>query len=731
MVNVNSYVLSNAKWTKVLAKVLAKNQSTAPDYEMNTNYNGQGNVMFIEPGTVHLGTKKRVHIVSGAEASALKTEMGATVQVGNARPMSYGKYIVKSSWFRGVKGIEFGKWVRQCRKEAYIQAELSNRYARCNIFPHVMFHGFVRGAFHVVSECPPNLRLVDIDHISTVAEARATYNAVAAAIYLMWTSKVAPMRYAPHMFALAGPIRSPHAVVLDYNQIVIFDENVDNVIRPRLLRLKAAEGSCGRLSANPGTLELIWKQLGPMKARMIAKHRALYKEYKSAGETTKYTSVMKFLEMLGRAMNNPPGAGRRPVSGGGRGRRTLFGRGLRGILGGRRSRSDTSAEKAPPLKIRKVATLPESEGWRPRKHSATWGVTRTAESNHNNARHGNRTSQFPAIYTSPASTSVKGGNGGGGNGAASAPPAPPNNGVSKQAFGTAKAKSYFDPNDPNNKTNTEAYNAPYTLYNVRNKWSTWNQARKNYVVKDATEYFKLHIAILKNAPEMQAVLAQKIKNKNGSNDHNRLNANTQARSRSEAFDAMMKNIVTNALKTGKYKNHQSGAAHIDEMVRNEFLTVWKLVDPDTQVPLIEHYPIIVHYLKEFKTKSPGTYSELLDSNVLKYLTAEIYAYKHHTSNKNKNKNLEVHKKEILDNRITMYIATYLNTDGYIAAAINQDDFKEYINESLKRDLKAAETNVKTFVRKDNGRAKNYGLMNRKGLVESITGWLNPRFNASS
>ena len=175
----NTYVLGNARWTKILAR----NRNVAPGNAIN--FNGRGVPSFIGAGdgAVPLGTKNRIHIVNGAEAFTLQKEMGATVQVINARPpIASGKYIVKTSWYRGAKGVDFEKWARQCRKEAYIQSELSTQYARCGIFPRVTIHGFVRGAFHVVSECPPNIRLIDIERISTVAEARATYNAVAAAI---------------------------------------------------------------------------------------------------------------------------------------------------------------------------------------------------------------------------------------------------------------------------------------------------------------------------------------------------------------------------------------------------------------------------------------------------------------------------------------------------------------------------------------------------------------------
>jgi hypothetical protein len=707
----NTYVLGNARWTKILAR----NRNVAPGNA--NNFNGRGVPSFIGAGdgAVPLGTKNRIHIVNGAEAFTLQKEMGATVQVMNARPpIASGKYIVKTSWYRGAKGVDFEKWARQCRKEAYIQSELSTQYARCGIFPRVMFHGFVRGAFHVVSECPPNIRLVDIERISTVSEARATYNAVAAAIYLMWTSKVAPMRYAPHMFALAGA-RSPHAVVLDYNKIVIFDEVVDKAFRPYLQRLKAVEGSCGRLKTKPGTLESIWFGLGSVTRRMMAKHMMLYKSYKEPGERTKYTSVMNFLARLGETMNDPPAAGRRAVSRGGRGRQALFGRGLRGILGGRRSRSDPD-KKSPPLKIRKVATLPESEGgWRPRKHSATWGVTRTAESNHNsqnNARHGNRTSQFRApnaIYTSPKSTPSNNGNE---NGIASAPPA-----QSTPMFPASSAPpNPFVNNNKEANSATEAFNANYNLFTVGNKWNTWNQSRKNHVLKKETKVLEKYIELLKNTPEIQAVLALKVKNNNG-------NANTQARSRSEAFDGMMKNIMTNALKTGKYKNKTSGLQHVDKMISTDFLQNWKLVDPSIQVS------IITQYLEQFKTKI--TYSELLKSRELNELAARIHVDivdlpESFTNNTEQQKAWM----EMLDNRIQMYIATYLHTMSYIATKIDHLTFDEYIKDSLMRDVEAVRKSVKTFAHKNNDRAMNYSLINtpRQNKYIFQRYLRNPRFN---
>jgi hypothetical protein len=687
----NTYVLGNARWTKILAR----NRNVAPGNAIN--FNGRGVPSFIGAGdgAVPLGTKNRIHIVNGAEAFTLQKEMGATVQVMNARPpIASGKYIVKTSWYRGAKGVDFEKWARQCRKEAYIQSELSTQYARCGIFPRVAIHGFVRGAFHVVSECPPNIRLVDIERISTVAEARATYNAVAAAIYLMWTSKVAPMRYAPHMFALAGA-RSPHAVVLDYNQIVIFDEVVDKAFRPYLQRLKTVEGSCGRLKTKPGTLESIWFGLRSVTRRMMSKHISLYKSYKEPGERTTYTSVMNFLARLGETMNDPPAAGR-PVSRGGRGRRTLFGRGLR-LLGGRRgSRSDPD-KKSPPLKIRKVATLPESEGgWRPRKHSATWGVTRTAESNHNNhnnARHGNRTSQFRApnaIYTSPKSTPSNTGNE---NGIASAPPA-----QSTPMFPASSA-----PPNPfvNNK---EEYNDPYNLRGVKNTWSGLNQKRKNFIVESELNKSKDEIDRLKKIPEVSEMLrlkAQKVESM-----YNKSSPAAQSQSRDNEMTKIISNAVTKAFRgENSYVNNASRNARILMELHKEFKVTWPNIDKNVKDGIVQKY------ITRFQNLD--LYKQLIASNKLNTLVRTVYA--HNTSRYNiGNRPGNAHKK-YLDHRLRIYIADYLHK-GCIFGVMDDNKVISYIDQQFKNDVQQVK-NVAAFASSDATRAIKLGYRQALGFLE--------------
>jgi len=704
----NTYVLGNARWTKILAR----NRNVAPGNA--NNFNGRGVPSFIGAGdgAVPLGSKNRIHIVNGAEAFTLQKEMGATVQVMNARPpIASGKYIVKTSWYRGAKGVDFEKWARQCRKEAYIQSELSTQYARCGIFPRVMFHGFVRGAFHVVSECPPNIRLVDIERISTVSEARATYNAVAAAIYLMWTSKVAPMRYAPHMFALAGA-RSPHAVVLDYNQIVIFDEVVDKAFRPYLQRLKAVEGSCGRLKTKPGTLESIWFGLRSVTRRMMSKHISLYKSYKEPGERTKYTSVMNFLARLGETMNDPPAAGRRPVSRGGRGRQALFGRGLRGILGGRRSRSDPD-KKSPPLKIRKVATLPESEGgWRPRKHSATWGVTRTAESNHNshnNARHGNRTSQFRApnaIYTPPKSTPSNNGNE---NGIVSAPPT-----QSTQMFPASSAP----PNPFVNNTNKE-YNANYNLRRVKDEWRGWNATRKEFVLKSEMNKFDLPwLERMKSAPEIIMILKKQAMKHIGKNTYNRTAPNTQARIINDTFDEILKSHVTNALRSGKYVNNASRVAHSNTIFKDILKESWK------EFSMEERMQIISEYIKKIKMKNTLVrYLEWKETPGIDRLKSGIFRFEQIPENQ-RTISAAAATKKFTDGRLIIYIASALSQGMVLWAS--DDQLFAYIKEQLVRDIKMIQSkSVSYFAKYNTKRAVNHMIQEPGGFFSASSVYMAP------
>ena len=417
----NNYGLET-NWSRVIGNVNA----LAGNFEPTSNLDGSrgvGIMMGTQGNAKALQQGDRVFVAGQRTVNALQTQMIAQkTYVAGMYPNFNGSgasYIIKASWFRAKTRarLEYTKWAKLRRMEASIQNELHRRAASVScsyIVPGVMFHGFVEGVFYVVSHMLGKVTPIDTFLASTPltpAKAMLAYRAVEGTIHAMWMLDATPMRVAKHTFALLSNGRSfyPMAIVLDYNNVLAFNEPVRRELRGKMTTFLGQQNMCAPLRSKVGTLEHIWSVFRSSAAWRGAaqKYKDVFvKRHASEKDVGQYLrNILAFAKRLdasrgSRASRGGPGAPPRR-------RRTMLGGALRGILRGRGGgrRAPDKNKNSPPLKIRKVATLPETDGWRPRKHSATWGA---ASRNTNTNNNGGRRVSGPVPRYIPRGTSGNG-----------------------------------------------------------------------------------------------------------------------------------------------------------------------------------------------------------------------------------------------------------------------------------------------------------------------------------
>lgn len=412
----NNYGLET-NWSRVIGNVNA----LAGNFEPTSSLNGSRGVgiMMGTQGNAKALQGDRVFIAGQRTVNALQTQMVAQkTYVAGMYPNFNGSgasYIIKASWFRAKTRarLEYTKWAKLRRMEASIQNELHRRAASVScsyIVPGVMFHGFVEGVFYVVSHMPGKLTPIDTFLASTPAKAMFAYRAVEGTIHALWMLDATPMRVAKHTFALLSNGRGfyPMAIVLDYNNVLAFNEPVRRELRGKMTTFIGQQNVCAPLRSKEGTLEHIWSVFRSSAAWRGAaqKYKDIFvKKHKSEKDVGQYLrNILMFAKRLDASRGS--GASRKGPGAPPRRRRTMLGGALRGILRGRGGgrRASSNNKNSPPLKIRKVATLPETDGWRPRKHSATWG----AASRNTNNNGGRRVSRNPGPRYITSGTSGNG-----------------------------------------------------------------------------------------------------------------------------------------------------------------------------------------------------------------------------------------------------------------------------------------------------------------------------------
>ncbi len=676
------------------------------------------------------GAHDRIHIVGPRLAEQILVSMkknGTDVKVVQRVDfLPRTKFIVRTSWYRAKTShrIEFEKWARLRRKEARLQDALHQRApVGCKyIFPAVLFHGFIRGVFYIVSQYENALVPINEKTATTHALAGRMYRAVEETVHQLWRLGLAPMRVSPHTFALLPRARS--AVVLNYNHIVVMNQPVrDNLMK--LLSQYTGDvnpNACLVHNFKPGTLEHIWtmfQENTPIWNRLVDQYKSVFvKPFKEDESIDAYMKGLhaKMIHLVGARVTGQT-ASRGSV------RRTILGGTIRGMLRGRRRArgSNDSNSRSPPLKIRKVATLPESNGWRSRKHSATWGVARTSNANANAANRVNRTrieSSRAISSVSPYASEYRKSSGGNDSENeydkenATAPPRSEkfqNVKIGNMIGAQARVGTMLGPNAK------ESYNANYNVFTTGNDWGAWNQTRRNFVVKQETDKFANVTTLMKNVPEMRAILEYKA-TRNNKNSYNTSSATTKGQMRNIEFDAIMKSLMTNALKHGKYKNMNSGSAYIRKRIEDEVRTSWKLIDA------VEKKKIINDYVMKFKGSSK--YKELLASSALNafvsadytYMNSRVWAFVQPKTS------IPANAKEMrLDNRIALYIADALKR-GELFGMLDAREVGEYIAEQLKSDSASIAVNAVAFARRDRNRMVGVGFRKDIGKREKITSY---------
>lgn len=530
----NNYGLET-NWSRVIGNVNA----LAGNFEPTSSLNGSRGVgiMMGTQGNAKALQGDRVFIAGQRTVDALQTQMVAQkTYVAGMYPNFNGSgasYIIKASWFRANTRarLEYTKWAKLRRMEASIQNELHRRAASVScsyIVPGVMFHGFVEGVFYVVSHMPGKLTPIDTFLASTPAKAMLAYRAVEGTIHALWMLDATPMRVAKHTFALLSNGRGfyPMAIVLDYNNVLAFNEPVRRELRGKMTTYIGQQNVCAPLRSKEGTLEHIWSAFRSSAAWRGAaqKYKDIFvKKHKSEKDVGQYLrNILMFAKRLDASRGS--GASRKGPGAPPRRRRTMLGGALRGILRGRGGgrRASSNNEKSPPLKIRKVATLPETDGWRPRKHSATWGAASRNTNTNNNG--GRRVSRNPgpryitsgtsgngsSTYT-PAAKTADSDSDGDGEGEESSAPRVGNgtNGLGAGILGAANANAAANANQGATQANRNNVNR---YKRIRNSWPSWTEAQKNEAVK--TEIKKLEedpslraaLNAFKKGPEVERVV---------------------------------------------------------------------------------------------------------------------------------------------------------------------------------------------------------------------------------
>lgn len=514
----NTYGLET-NWSKVIGNVNALAGNFEPASSL-IRRRGVG-IMMGTQGNAKALQGDRVFIAGQRTVKALQDQMVAqkTYVAGMYPTFDSTSYIIKASWFRANTRarLQYPKWAKLRRMEATIQNELHRRAASVScsyIVPGVMFHGFIDGVFYVVSHALGKLTPIDTVLASTPSKAMFAYRAVEGTLHAMWGAlDVTPMRVAKHTFALLSNGRGfyPMAIVLDYNNMLAFNEPVRRELRGQMITFLGQRNMCVPLTSGEGTLEHIWSVFRGKAAWKAAtqKYKDVFvKNYKSdkkdVGQylTSILTIATRVNAARGSGASRGPGAPPR--------RRSMLGGALRGILRGRGGgrRAPDNNKNSPPLKIRKVATLPETDGWRPRKHSATWGV---ASRNTNN--NGGRRVSRPGPRYIPRGNSGNNGlpptSGASGAGSDSdsdeEPPSGPQvatgtNGLGAGILGASNGNAAANATTParanRNAANRNAVNR-YTR--LKESWSSLSEAEKNKAVKN-------QMNILEGDPSARAAL---------------------------------------------------------------------------------------------------------------------------------------------------------------------------------------------------------------------------------
>jgi hypothetical protein len=492
----NNYALET-NWSKVIGNVKA----LAGNFEPTSSLNGRrgvGIMMGVQGNAKALQQGDRVFIAGQRTVKALQDQMFAQkTYVAGMYPTFNGSgasYIIKASWFRANTRarLDYPKWAKLRRMEASIQNELHRRATSvsCNyIVPGVMFHGFVEGVFYVVSHAPGKLTPIDTFLASTPAKAMFAYRAVEGTIHAMWMLDATPMRVAKHTFALLSNGRGfyPMAVVLDYNNMLAFNEAVRRELRGKVTTFLGRQNMCAPLRSEEGTLEHIWNAFRSSAAWRAAaqKYKDIFvKKHASEKDVGQY---LRNILTIAKRVNTARGPGAPP-----RRRRTMLGGALRGILRGRGGgRRASSNKNSPPLKIRKVATLPETNGWRPRKHSATWGAA-SRNTNNNGGRRvsrnpgpwyitsgtsGNNGSTYTPAASGAGSDSDEDGDGGGGSAPSGIQVSKGVNGLGAGILGAGNGNAATTPAQAN-RNNVNRYKR------IKESWSSLSEAEKNKAVKN-------------------------------------------------------------------------------------------------------------------------------------------------------------------------------------------------------------------------------------------------------